>query len=90
MTFQVSFGRRNFIYGAAGTHRHFCGLMGSSVIANLGPTLFEFAPIGTTSGNPKHSGSCRLADYSIDLGIEKTTMFSANCLVDGQITDGVY
>lgn len=90
LTFQVSFARRNFTYGSAGTHRHLAGLIGAYVNANLGPTLFEFAPIGTTSGNPKHTGSCRLSDYSIDFGEEKPTTFSASLLVDGQITDATY
>src|SRR4030095_11126959 len=31
MTFLLAFGRRGFTYGAAGTYRHFCGLMGGSL-----------------------------------------------------------
>lgn len=90
MTFQVSFARRGATYGTPGTHRHFASLMGGYIFSNNGPTAFEFGPLGIVATNPKHSGSARISDYSIDFGEEKDTTFSMTGMVDGQITDGTY
>jgi hypothetical protein len=90
-TFQLSFARRGYTYiTGAGGYRHLVGLQGGYVNLLNGATLFELAPIGTTSGNPKVTGSCRLADFSYDLKEDGATMFSANCLVDGNTVHTVY
>lgn len=96
VTFQVTFGRRLFTYGTAGTHRHFAGLYGAELNyynangVNPNAYAFEFAPIGAFIGNPKHTGSVRLESYDIDFGISKATTFNANALVTGPVVDATY
>lgn len=90
-TFQISFARRSFTYGTAGTHRHFCGLYGLQLNA-LTPAAYnwELAPLGTATGNPKATGLVRLESYDVDFGEEVATTFGAMLRGTGAITDTVY
>jgi hypothetical protein len=95
VTFHVSFGRRLFTYGTAGSHRHFCGLYGVELNyyaannANPNPFAFEYHLQGTGVGTPKVTGQCRLESYDIDFGISKATTLSANLMITGAVTDAV-
>lgn len=94
ITHHVAWARRGYQYGTAGTARHFCGIMGGYIYlvgtatGQAGAvTPFEFYDIGTTTGNPKKTGNCRLSSFDYDLDEEKDVEFNATFLVDGTTTD---
>jgi hypothetical protein len=90
-TFQISFARRNFTYGAAGTHRHFCGLYGQQLnVVSPAAYNFELGPLGIVTPNPKATGLVRLESYDVDFGEEAATTFGAVLRGTGAITDTTY
>lgn len=85
MTFVVAFGRRSFVIGTAGTHRHWCGLL----LISTAPT-FSYGPEGGTTGKQRQSGSCRLSDYKVDFDEGGITKWSATLVNDGAVAFDTY
>jgi hypothetical protein len=85
VTFGLAFARRGFTYGTAGQHRHFCGLFGAA-----GSASFEYGPEGGDTGNRKIGGEARLSRYSVNFGHDQLVDFSAELVVDGDITFGTF
>lgn len=51
---------------------------------------FEYGPIGSTSGYPKHTGECWLQDLAFDATVTDTVPFKATLKLDGVTTDTTY
>ena len=81
-TIQISFGRRDFAYGTAGTHRHFVGLLPREATST-----FEFGPEGNASGKPKVTGEVVLSSYNVTYPLKEATKFTAEFMSSGSISD---
>lgn len=86
MTFVVTFARRAFAYGVAGTHRHFCGLLqpGQST------STFEYGPEGGAAGKRKLTGECRASGYSVEFDENGTTTYSLDLVSDAAVTETTF
>jgi hypothetical protein len=81
----VVLARRGYTYGAPSTHRHLCGLLGRAATST-----FEIGFEGSTAGANKKSGECRLMSLQITYPVDSDTTFSAELVIDGAVTDGVW
>jgi hypothetical protein len=81
-TIQISFARRDFAYGTAGTHRHFVGLLPKE-----SSSTFEFGPEGNASGKTKVTGEVVLTSYNVTYPLKEATKFQAEFMSSGTITD---
>lgn len=102
-TFNLSFARRGYAYGAAGTHRHWCGLLTYGSPGFAGPiggnTGFEYGPAGASVGSRKWSApggatpaiGLVLKDYTASFDENGLTKFSAMLMTDGgPVTESTY
>lgn len=86
INFSCFLARRTYVNATmapAGTHRAFAQLL---TIATA-PT-FEYYPVGTTAGNKKYSGSCRMSSYNTTYDAKSITGFDLQLVSDGTVTIG--
>lgn len=85
VNYAVAFARRGFVSPVAATHRHITGLL-----ARAATTSFEYGPEGNATGAHKKSGEVRLQSLEITYPVDGDVEFSAELVVDGAITNGVF
>lgn len=56
----------------------------------IASVLFEYAPIGTTTGNPKISGTAIMNTYDINSPVANVSNIKMDFTVTGVQTDGTY
>ena len=59
-------------------------------IRRLATIAFVYGPAGSTTGNPKYSGTCMLTSYDVETGIDDAVSFSAELQCVGSITRGAF
>jgi len=82
-TIVVAFARKGFTYGAAGTYRHWVGLL-----QHANTQTFEGGPDGATAGKPKITGELRMASLTMNVSAAETVKFSAELMNDDTINFG--
>lgn len=85
ITYQVSFARRGYTYGTAGTYRHWCGML-----QNPASQSFEYGPEGGDAGDRKLSGETRLSSLELTFNENEVMRFSADLMVDGAVAEGTF
>jgi hypothetical protein len=85
ISFAVAFARRGYVSATAATHRHLAGLLGRALTSS-----FEYGPEGGTTGALKLSGEARLASLEITFPVDGDVEFSAELVVDGALSEGVF
>ena len=59
-------------------------------IRRLANIAFVYGPAGSTTGNPKYSGTCMLTSYEVEGGVDDAASFSAEFQGEGSITRGTF
>lgn len=85
ISFNVSFARRGYTYGAAATHRHIVGLLGKVLTSS-----FELGYEGAAAGANKMTGESRLQSLEITYPVDGDVEFTGELVVDGAITQTVW
>jgi hypothetical protein len=81
MTFVMAFARRAYTYGAAGTYRHFRGLMGQATSAT-----FQLGPSGSTTGFERITGESRMRSLQLTVDAEQVIKADGELIVTGAPT----
>lgn len=85
ITFSVVFARRDYAFGAAGSYRHFAGLLGRSATST-----FQLGPEGNATGAERITGECRMQSLDMNFASEEPLRFSAAFGSDSTITTDVF
>jgi len=51
---------------------------------------FVYGPAGSTTGNPRYSGTCILTSYEVETGVDDAASFSCELQASGAITRGSF
>lgn len=85
MTFVIAFARRDFAYGTAGTHRHFCGLYGKQTSSS-----FQYGPHGSAVGAHRRTGELVMTSYDVTYNTADVTRFTGEFMTTGTITEDTF
>ena len=85
VTYVVAFSRRAEPAATAGTYKHFAGLYGAAA-----SSTYEYGPEGSTGGDRKLTGECRMQSLETTYALEDVIMFSAQFVTDGVVTEATY
>lgn len=85
LTFVVTFARLGYAYGAAGTYRHFRGLIARSATSSL-----QIGPSGSATGAERINAEVRLRQIELSCNNEEVVKFGGELLVTGAVTHDVF
>lgn len=81
MSFVMAFARRGYTYGAAGTYRHFRGLMGLAA-----SSTFQLGPSGSAVSAERITGECRMRSLQLSVDAEQVIKADGELIVTGAPT----
>jgi hypothetical protein len=85
----IVFGRRDFAYGTAGTHRHFVGLVHKDAAAGAS-TSASYGAEGNATGKPSVTCEVYCVSYSVTYPHNAPSKFTADFVATGAVADGTY
>jgi hypothetical protein len=85
-TVAVIFARRDFVYGTAGTHRHFVGM----IHKEEGSFSFSYGPVGNAVSSPNFTGEVTCTSYVVTYSHNAPSKFTAEFLTTGAVSAGTY